>query len=806
VASEEAVSEEIEFKRIYQPHFTVKEVTEGRDPLNRSWLAEKNRFWTDQLAVLKELEKGRDIDSTMSGYKAHTLISNAPAMIETFLDYGNIKMAENWMRVQQEGKGIATLIGELGERATPFFERMTAKSGQELIDHFGRQNLWGSDAAGNQIDDQAKIDEVMADTQALYEANQEQWDAIELRLREINGQVLDFMKDTGLISEEQRSKMRQTYIPFYRQIEDVYGEEIETLLPHAGKAIGTTHTLKGSEIHEIGDPMANLISGYSFFINEGLRNLARKKSLKLAKELELIQRVHRGQKGGKNVIQIRHEGEAIHYKVLDPVLFETLTTFQQNKIDMGKWFRAPKKLLTWGVTVMPRFRAFNILRDTLSAAFMQKGFIPFVDTYQGLVHVMRKSPEWVEWTSTGGNFQGSYSKRDISASTAKGVERLKKKLTRQKSNGVVEFARGMAGLWERIGDMSESANRMGIFLRQKQRGESVTQAAVDSRDLLDFHRKGAGTAAQMLIQTVPFLNARIQGLSKMARSAKNPGARKRFWFAASAMTLASLALHYYNEDNEDYQNLSDWEKIAYWHFYIGGEHYRVPTPFEVGSLFGALPVAIAESVKGDRSLLELGTFTWQVISNALAFNPLPQLFRPIIEQVANFDFFRMQPIESVRDKNLEVTMRANKKSSHFAKQFSRLMDKADPFDVVSPKRIDKLIRDYMGGSADLVTGMLDAALMHLDPAVDPAGTYLDKVLRVAGVEGFAPDAFQQGGKKVPTYTKYTSKYYDMMRNATIAYNTMRVHNKTEGLSEKEYVELEIERELKLDLYDILISE
>jgi hypothetical protein len=109
----------------------------------------------------------------------------------------------------------------------------------------------------------------------------------------------------------------------------------------------------------------------------------------------------------------------------------------------------------------------------------------------------------------------------------------------------------------------------------------------------------------------------------------------------------------------------------------------------------------------------------------------------------------------------------------------------------------------MGGSADLVTGMLDAALMHLDPAVDPAGTYLDKVLRVAGVEGFAPDAFQQGGKKVPTYTKYTSKYYDMMRNATIAYNTMRVHNKTEGLSEKEYVELEIERELKLDLYDIL---
>jgi hypothetical protein len=730
-------------------------------------------LWVDHLDILKQLEAGKDIDDTMSGYKSSTLISNSPAMIDMFLEFGNIRMEENWMRVSSEGKGLAKIIEELGENGTLFFDRLTAKSGQELMDRFGKQNLWGQDAEGNKIDDQLKINEIMANTKNVYEANKAQWDTIEGELREINRQVMTFMKDAGLLTDGQYDHMRDTYIPFYRQIEDVFGETIETMIPRKGKIIQTTRKLEGSEINEIGDPLTNLISGYSFFINESLRNLAWAKSLKLSKELGLVQRVHKGQKGGKNVIAIRVAGEPVHYKVMNTVLFDTLVGTAQSSVNVPYLLRAPKRLLTWGVTIMPRFRAFNILRDTLSAAFMNKSIIPFVDTYRGLMATMRRSPDFVEWSSTGGNFTGSYSKRDVQASTEKGIAKLKKKLIRKKGNNVVEFARGMSALWEKIGEVSESANRMGIFLAEKRTGASVTKAAFESRDLLDFHRKGAGKIAQILIQTVPFLNARIQGLDKMARSATDQN-KKRFWTAASMMVLASTALHFFNEDNDDYKKLSDWEKIAYWHFYVGKHHFRVPTPFEVGSIFGALPLAITEAIKGDRSMKELGTFAFTILANTFAFNPIPHLFKPIAEQLINFDLFRWAPIDGMRDVGVESELRFSDGTGPTAKLISKLLPN---WKYQSPKRIEKFIRDYLGGAGDGVMGVMDMATQYLDPHEDPAGTQLDTLLYISGLEGFVPSL---KSAKEPAYTKYTDQYYDLLAEANMAYNSMRVHNQRLG--------------------------
>jgi hypothetical protein len=764
-----------EAKLAYQPFFVSKtEAQRNKESLiDRSFLQERRRMWVDSLDMLKQLEAGQDVDDTLSGYKSATLITNAPAMIDTFLEHGNIRMEENWMKVDKANKGIAKLITELGEEnVTPFFERLTAESGQELIDRFGKQNLWGKDPKTNKkIDDQGRIDEIMESTEAIYQANKVQWDRIKEDLRVINKQVMDFMRDAGIITAGQHAHMRETYIPFFRQIEDVFGENIETLIPRKGKIIQTTHALEGSEINELGEPLSNLISAYSFFIHESLRNLSWTKSLKLAKELGLVERVHKGQKGGKNIIAIRVEGEAIHYRVKNSVLFDTLVGQAQSTVNVPAWLRAPKRWLTWGVTVMPRFRMFNILRDTMSAAFMNKSIVPFYSAMEGLVHTARRSKEFVEWSSTGGNFTGSYSKRDVSVSTEKGIKKLQKKLTRKKRNGLFEFARGAAALYERLGEMSESANRMGIFLAEKRKGASVTKAAFESRDLLDFHRKGAGGVAQALIQTVPFLNARLQGLDKMARSMKGEN-KKRFWTAAAIMSIGSLALHYINEDNEDYKKLSDWEKIAYWHFYVGDEHFRIPTPFEVGSIFGAIPMAMYEAVKKDRTMGELFRFVGQIVANTFAFNPVPHLFKPVLEQITNFDFFRFSPIDSMRDVRVEPELRFGPGQGPTAKLIAKGLPKGFGF---GPKRIEKVIRDYLGGFGDAAMGLLDVATQYLDSDTDPATTNLDGLLYMSGLEGFWPTSKTE---KEPTYTKYTQKYYDFMAEANLAMNSMRVHNKT----------------------------
>jgi len=266
--------------------------------------------------------------------------------------------------------------------------------------------------------------------------------------------------------------------------------------------------------------------------------------------------------------------------------------------------------------------------------------------------------------------------------------------------------------------LSESANRMGIFIAEKRKGASVTKAAFESRDLLDFHRKGAGSFTNFLIQTVPFLNARLQGLDKMARSATDVN-KKRFWAAASIMTIASLGLHFINEDNEDYQKLSDWEKVAFWHIYIGDEHFRIPTPFEVGSIFGAMPAALMEAVRGDRDAKELFTFTLGILGNTFAFNPIPQLFKPALEQLVNFDFFRWQSIEGMRDLGVEPELRYSAGTGPTARYISKHMPKWLNF---GPKRMEKAVRDYLGGFGDIAMNVMDVATQYLDPNEDPAGT------------------------------------------------------------------------------------
>jgi hypothetical protein len=48
-----------------------------------------------------------------------------------------------------------------------------------------------------------------------------------------------------------------------------------------------------------------------------------------------------------------------------------------------------------------------------------------------------------------------------------------------------------------------------------------------------------------------------------------------------------------NDDDDDYQELPDWEKDAYWHVFphFNGkkQHIRIPKPFEIGFVAGTMP-------------------------------------------------------------------------------------------------------------------------------------------------------------------------------------------------------------------------
>lgn len=109
----------------------------------------------------------------------------------------------------------------------------------------------------------------------------------------------------------------------------------------------------------------------------------------------------------------------------------------------------------------------------------------------------------------------------------------------------------------------------------------------------------------------------------------------------------SVALAIYNYDVERYEELPDWDKDAYWHFWIGGEHFTIPKPFEIGVLFATIPERVVNSLilqtQGSDKLL------WSIKHNlleTLGLNPTPQLLRPGLEAYFNYDMWRDRKIES----------------------------------------------------------------------------------------------------------------------------------------------------------------
>ncbi len=153
-------------------------------------------------------------------------------------------------------------------------------SAQEMVNK-GRKNLFGAHPDGTTRDDQTEINTRLQDTGPFYNPK---WEDYRHELCRINENFLDWLASAHIVSREQIAEFkRMDYIPFYRFSEDLEDGNIDFLFPKAGgKTIGKIHMLKGSAKKRLGDPMVNLVSSYRFLMHQGLKNLARKRTLAIA--------------------------------------------------------------------------------------------------------------------------------------------------------------------------------------------------------------------------------------------------------------------------------------------------------------------------------------------------------------------------------------------------------------------------------------------------------------------------------------------------------------------------------------------
>ncbi|NIB43825.1 hypothetical protein HBA55_29755 [Pseudomaricurvus alkylphenolicus] len=405
-----------------------------------------------------------------------------------------------------------------------------------------------------------------------------------------------------------------------------------------------------------------------------------------------------------DVIRVQRNGRSKYYRVNDESLLRGLVHLSNegnNGLLMrtGRYF---KRLLTTGVTSSPDFILRNFVRDAAHAwAINPDGFKFGVDSMKGLKEAMTEDDSYRELMFAGASFQGGYVHGTDPEAGAQLIRRAleKKGLTgTDLDNHINSLADTPEKTWRMIqrgwqayrnvSDKVENANRLATFQAAKKSGKSLAQAIYESKDLMDYSLRGNWAAMNVLTDLVPFLNARLQGLSKLGRAGKEHP--HEVSVAIAKIALASVALAMINDDDERYQQLPDWEKDAYWHVLVEDEHFRIPKPFEIGIIAGTIPERmyhtwIADNQPDEKLLWSLKHGTLETLS----FNPVPQAVLPILELWGNKSWHFDTPIESLSDQRKLPQDRYNARTSDTMVELGQFLG-------MSPKQLEHLLKGYTG--------------------------------------------------------------------------------------------------------------
>jgi len=404
------------------------------------------------------------------------------------------------------------------------------------------------------------------------------------------------------------------------------------------------------------------------------------------------------------ILSFQKNGEPVYFKTTDEDLYESLSELDMKAFNniLMRMMGGAKRILSFGATFGPAFRIRNMIRDTIHTAVVAKNFVPFLDTASGFIKSMKEDKDYIEFMSTGFGFGSSYVKSDDPKTASRFIDKIVRSEGKSAIRRIIDpfkpWDNALFRVWDKIGEASENAARLGLYTRLKSKGYSNLDAGFEARDLLDFSMRGSSGTVQALTRIVPFLNARVQGLYKLSRSAnENP---KAFFLKSAILTTAALALWSLFKDDDRYKSLEDWDKWTYFHFWIGDQHYRIPKPFEIGALFASLPESVANVMNGT----EEGKFVWDWFKFTArdVFNiDMPQMVKPIMEERFNMSTFKGRRIVPDSMKNLKPSEQYMPWTSDTMKMIGGSLN-------VSPLKLEHFVNGYFSTMGAMVLFGTDA--------------------------------------------------------------------------------------------------
>jgi hypothetical protein len=817
-------------KNFFAPNLTIIDRMEQNKSRAFEWLAQKT---VDEFRSAKTYSP--------MGHMQASLSKDTGGALENLLYHGHVTMNQGALDVvaDENKKGFIDSVKPLGQELDRWQVWMA----------LSREANLPEDKRSSRLDDLVakKNDFVKGTINGRPRA--EVYEQARRDVMALNKSVLNVALMNGLIDRQayQRFSNDMFYIPFYRAMEDGQLESIRTASRLSNQQF--SKMLKGQSDKPFGDLMENTLRNWSHILSASMKNLASNTILEDAREQavvvpalkpgmewrtdadgkngrvvnsitgnivgdgKLVQvranaagedelvSMTESKPGSKDIVKTQVDGVTTYHHIIDPLLLESVGMITELgprglAVDIMRPF---KDLLRFGVTMSPTFKAYNLIRESIqSAALSDLSGNLVKNVYSGLYDSGRGSPIYRSALAGGAVFNfGTVLEGDRAQAIKKLIDRGVDEATILDTPEKVKsmFTKSWR-YYEDLGNKAENANRIALYKQLMESGKTHLEASFAARDLLNFSASGSSNAIRFVAATVPFFNARAQGLYKLGRDGVVPTVRvfynsitgkeidqtdaqktKSFVSVTGAVALASIALYLANKDDEDFKKREQWDRDAFWWGKIPGTDIaiRVPKPFETGAIATLVERTVEQMVDKDvetsRFTDSLGRMVWQTFS----MNPVPQLFKPMVDIYANKNPFTSAPIETAGMERLSKQERKTDSTSPIAvalgsvsKAMSTVTGESTE---LSPIQIDYMIRAYMGWLGGTIAASSGYAVQPFNDGVYP-DVNKTKMLSLGFIEN------------LPTnQSTYLTDFYQNNKKIQQAYADMR-HYAELGQSEK----------------------
>ena len=664
----------------------------------------------------------------------------------SFLQSG---IADFRTRAVRLGTSLEDALKGVSGRIDSFRNFLVAKQAQEL-------HRQGKETGLVRADVDAVVNKYLADPDFV--------DAF-AKVRAWQDSVLQYAVDAGYVTQQGAAAMRamnRDYVPFARVFEIGAGEVSREASFGTGRGLNvgkvTSLRKRTGSTRDIVDPLESMVhNAYAIItasekaaINRAIADLSKEPGMgkwvekianpkerlevtieKLREQLEdagadvsnvpddLILNFYRDAGKapyGENIIRVVREGKPEYYR-LKSDLYDAFNALDAE--DSGMLVRvlsSPAQLLRAGVTLTPDFALSNFIRDAVSSAVINKyGLLPFEASVKGLAAMIRNPKLVSEWAASGGSqsIEAGFFDRQKSFQFLK--DKIAKDLTPAERALVVVKSplRALRWMTERV----ESATRIGEYQKAFQagvrsglpEGEARRLAAFESRDRQDFAKGGAKT--KILRHAAAFWNAGLQANVTLASAFKNRPVRTVLQGLAY-VTIPKLLEQALNWNDNDYWDRPQWERDLFFMIPIGKDEngkskfLRIPTPFEIGIIFGTIPGRMLQWAR-EKDPKALDGLMHNVLAQTIP-NPVPQIGQVLVADALTgkqgWDIWRGREVVPDSLADLPPELQWTEQTSLTAKKIGAALG-------FSPMKVDHIIAGTTGGlGRQLVHNVADRAI------------------------------------------------------------------------------------------------